>query len=226
MPNSDFGIEKIVSTSFYRIHAVPIKGIISTVDIQTELFPHRTQDEHAKFSKEALSNGGFSYLSVPQIRTLTNLLRLNKNNKGVDEIRKFLREIHRKNWLINSSRIDYMPSGEDVITHNYGLDNQYNIKIAFLGPDEFIINTSNPQGYQALFDTKDNIKEINKDFRFLNGTDLYAWKVNQRPPSKDTRVVWLFAGLYGFGVSCGGDPQCSVPALGGRIFAEGEAPKK
>lgn len=234
MAHSDFGIEKVVRTSFYRVHGVPVgkEGKLYTVELQTDLLDNgaiRTQDQWAQFSKAELSDGRYSYLSLPQSRGLFHALRVNKDHPKagsmIHEITDFLKQIHRKNYLITSSKVDYMPSGKDVVTHEYGLEGEHQVKAGILGPDEQIIKTADPQGYKALFETNDDITEINEDFKYINGTNAWAWKVNLRPNLKDTRVVRLVAVLGGFIVNCYGNPRGGDPALGGKVFAEGDAPK-
>jgi hypothetical protein len=235
MADSNFGVEKVVGTSFYRVHAVPIgrKGKLYTVELQTDFLDGgsaKTQDQWAQFSKEQLSAGNYGYLSAPQFRGLAHVLRVNKDHPKAGamarEITDFLRQQHRARVLITSSRVDYMPSGKDVVTHEYGLDGEHKVKATILGPDECLHETTNPQGYQALFGTNEDITEIIQDFQHLNGTNTYAWKVNSpNPRTKDTRVVRLDADSDGFNVHCYWNPQSEDSALGGKVFAEGVAKK-
>ena len=234
MANSDFGIEKVVATSHWRVHTVPIgrDGKLYTVELCTDLLDggaSRTQDEWAKFSKAELNAGRYGYLSAPQIRGLVHVCRINKDNPKYDssirEIQEFLKRQFSKHFLVTNSRVDYMPSGQDVVTYEYGLDGEHQVKATILGPDEYIIKTKNPQGYHILFDTNDDPKEINSDFVYLNGTNAYAWKVNSKPESKETRVVRFYAYPGGFDVFCDRDPQDSYSVFGGKVFVEGDAPK-
>ncbi len=235
MANSDFGIEKVVATSYWKVHAVPIgtDGKIYTVELCTGLLDtgaFKTQDQHAQFSKAELAQGRFGYLSAPEVRGLARTLRVNKGNpkaKGmVNEIREFLKQAHRKNFfLITSTRAVYNPSGEDEFIHKYGLEGQYSIKENIVGSDELIAQTKDPSTYQALFGTNDDIKEIDKDFGFLNETPTYIWRMNLRPQQRDERVVRLGANQVRFYVGCNGGPQLEDPALGGKVFAEGDAPR-
>lgn len=227
MADSNFGAEKVVATSFYRVHAVPIgrEGKLYTVELQADFLDGgsaKTQDQRAQFSNEQLSAGNYGYLSAPQIRGLAHALRVNKDHPKAGamarEITDFLKQSHRDRWLITSSRVDYMPSGEDVVTHEYGLEGEHKVKATILGPDEWLKDTANPRGYQALFETNDDLAEINGDFKHINGTDAYSWKVNlPRPKSKDTRVVRLYAASAWFVVHCYGSPQYELSALGGKV---------
>ena len=85
MVNSDFGIEKVVATSYWKVHAVPIgtDGKIYTVELCTALSDNgasRNQDQWAQVSKAELAQGRFGYLSAPEVSGLAHTLRVNKDN--------------------------------------------------------------------------------------------------------------------------------------------------
>lgn len=233
MANSDFGIEEIVRTSFWRVHAVPIgrDGKLYTVDLQSSLLDNgntRTQDKWVEFSRARLSQGDFGYLSTPHIRGLAHALRTNhpKAESKINAIREFLKTQFRKTYLMTSSRAIYTPDRNDEFVHEYGLLGEHRIKGIIVGPNEPIAETRNPKTYQALFETNDDIKEIDDDFKFLNGTPAFMWRINSIPKHVYECVVRLVANSDWFNLSCCyGDPQYSDSALGGRVFAEGDAPK-
>lgn len=108
MLNSDFGIEldgyevpKIAKAQVYRVHAVPIglEGKMNTIDICADFLDDgnkKNQNQWAQFSRKSLIEEGFHYLSIPQLRGLVHVLRINKDNpKEEESIRKitwFLKE--------------------------------------------------------------------------------------------------------------------------------------
>jgi len=222
-------IEKFTRTDFYRIHEVPIgqDGNLYTIDLQIGLLDNgskKTQDQLAEFSKERLANGDFGYGSIPEIRGLVHKLKLT-DDKHTGEIINFLKKAHRGNLLITSTRAIYNPSGEDIIIHNYRLENQKDIKTKLVGSNGPIIGLKDEKVIQAVFDTKDDSLTISEDFKNLNGTETSLWRLNSKPTSKQEKVGGLYAYSGRFYVYCYRNPLSSYSALGARIFAEGEAPK-
>lgn len=244
MANSDFGIEKVLATNYWKVHSVPM-GIAKhfcTVELCMEIngryylgidgdyktpfcCDHKNQDQWAQLSKEELAKGGFGYLSLPQIRGLAHTLRINQSNpraeSTVEEIKAFLNQATRSHILATSTRAIF-GSKNDKFIHEYGIPGQHSVYISTVGEEGDSIAKREKLGiYRALFETDDSVHEINKDFMFLKDKALNILSVSSKPDQRCERFVGLSADQFKFYVHYG-DTQFNGAAFWGRVYAEGK----
>lgn len=201
---------------FWRIHGVNYRDSIQPVDLSKKLLRPMTQNESIIYSINALQNNRFRAASMPLYHSVfTSLFRNIRSKKGkdIEKIRKFLYE-SINNFISTLTRVEYNPSGIDKIIHNCNIPGQYEIAGNFVGPDEFVKNTSNQAVYKALLGT-DDTQEINEIYKWICGNNPFLWRVNHRPENQDICVAG-FGASSGADLWCCGDPRDSDSALGVR----------
>ena len=213
------------SLDFWTIPNVEYKNGIYTVDLAKTLLDNgnsKTQDEWVEYSKQAQQKNGFYAGDFPLYHALFTALFRNKdgNQKGIEEIRQFIKQQMLDKWLMTLTRIIYTPKNQkDKVMHNYGMPNSYAIEInSFIGSDGFIKNTAKvKEPLQALLDNQQDVKEINSVYKWLTDVDAYIFRVNSEVKNTDERVAWFGADSGGAGLSCGRYPQHSNSGLGVRF---------
>nr|AQS34944.1 hypothetical protein [uncultured archaeon] len=214
------------SDDFWSISGVQYRDGIYTVDLMKNLLDEgkaRTQDQWVEYSTEAQKTGEFYVSDYPlfyqTLRTVFSSKDDSKMKDQAEEIKTTLKGLSRNHWLTTLTRISYHPKGEDVVIHNYGMDDQYKINQKFVGKNGWIKELKNKDTYSALLGT-DKISEINETFQWLNGTDAYIFRINEKPKSIDERVARFLADSYRADLYCYGDPSGSDGALGVRATRE------
>ena len=221
----DFSIEDHMD--FWRLNNVKNQnGLYHVIDLSKTLLPVRTQEEHAKHAIEAKKQGDFHLADFSLDHSIFTFSYLNKDNpdykEKIEEARLFLKNAMYGNFLTSLTRIRYNPKGKDTIIHNYMQEDQHGADIDFTGKDGYIIQEEikAEKPLQALLQTDQSVKEINSVYRWINNTDAYIWRLNQKPKSIDERVARFRVGSDGVGLYCGRNPQYSDSGLGVR-YAEG-----
>jgi hypothetical protein len=172
-----------------------------------------TQYEWAERAEEAMPKGG---LYTPDYPLFYGIVKAAKT-AGLEDVRKFLRDTSRANRLMTLTRIQYQPSGEDIIIHNFGTRDRYYEQVQFVGEDGQINSSDAALPYQKLLGTDDNTQEILDVFKWLNGTDTYIFRVNVRQPAVDERVARFCSDSGRAYLSCYKDPNSSGSSLGVRL---------
>ena len=209
---------------FWRIGSVQYRNGIYVVDLAKSLLDNgntRTQDDWAKHYESAIGRNEFHTPNYPLLYGLVKALYnardkpAQKNN--VAETSSFLKDKSRAHWLMTLTRVRYQPQGNDVVIHNYGTRDKYEEQVDFIGPDERIEGTAKPLACQRLLGTNDSVQNINNLFNWLNGTDIYIWRVNKKPKKVDERVAGFGAGSVGAILNCNRNPSCAYSSLGVRF---------
>ena len=214
-------IQVTAESDFWNIQGVQYRNGIYQVDLLKILLDNgaaRTQDQWASFSEQARNSNGFYTPDMPLSHSLFTALYLNRNDPKTEEIRAFLKASMRNHWLATLTRIRYKPRGKDTIIHNHNLQDKLEIQEDFIGPDEWVKDSTSPNSYRALLGT-DNLQEINAVYQWINETDAYLWRLNQRSDSIDERVARFNADSGRVSLGCLRDPQGSNSSLGVRFCA-------
>lgn len=219
--HSNIGVEG--NNDFWRIAGVQYRGGIHTVDLMKKLLKDgasNTQTDWASHYETARQNGEFHTPDYPlfygALRALYSARDDGTQAEEIEKARAFLKSNARARWLMTLTRIKYQPSGLDEVIHNFGTNDQYGGSVDFIGPDEWLKNTSNSEPYQVLLGTQDDIEQINAVYKWLNETDVRIWRLNSKPDSTSERVAGFFAGSGGAGLGCVGVPSDSSVSLGVR----------
>ena len=200
---------------FWTIPNVVYRGRTEPYDLSKTLLSNgvaKTQDEWAQHYEIAKPRGEFHAMDFPLFYGILKSLK----EQNAEEARKFLQEQARAKWLMTITRIRYAPIGLDEIMHNYKTKDQYKKQVDFITPDELIKNTKKPESYQALLDTQDSVKQINSVFKWLNKTDTYAWKINEKPDNLIETVARFVADSGWAYLGCDWDPDIAFASLGVR----------
>ena len=210
------------TTDFWRVSGVEYRDGIHTFDLSKSLLDGgkgRTQDEWAKNYEDVKDKGGFYTPDYPLLYGLVKAVHSLGNNSGnsdKDEIQEFIKDSSRANWLMTLTRIAYTSKKMDKIIHNYGTGDIYNEDVDFITPDEYITKTAKPASYQKLLGTKDSVGGINEVFKWLNGTDTFAWKLNSKPKETKERVAGFDACSGWVDLYCCRNPTIAFASLGVR----------
>ncbi|MBI2106212.1 hypothetical protein HYT56_05260 [Candidatus Woesearchaeota archaeon] len=125
------------------------------------------------------------------------------------------------------TRIRYNPKGDDIVIHNYKQQNQYEIPVNFLGPNEVILSADNAQKpMQTLLDTKQSLQEINDAYKWLTGVNAYILRLSSRPKKQDEKIARFYAYSNEAIFDCGRNPLDSNPALGVKFYPKGRTKLK
>ena len=209
----------------WSINGVQYRNGIYTVDLLKTLLDNgssKTQDGWAEFSEKAIGNKGFYVGDLPLQHAIFTTLFKNKNalnNDEIENIRKFLNDSMVKHWMMTLTRFNYTPFDEDIVIHNYGLQDKYEIRENIVGLDELVKNASDKKPYKAILGT-DDTAEINAVYNWITGKDAYLWRVNSKPKKNDVRIARVDASTGRAILSCDGGPQSSDAAFGVRRRAK------
>ncbi len=209
-----FSLEDL--TDFWRINGVNYRNQIGQVDLGKAVLPSKTQDKHASFSQDAISKGQLYVGNTQLYHSLFTILFQNKDNPQfkdkIEETRQFLQESMKNYWLMTLSRIKYTKSGKDLVIHNYGLQDKFEIQENIVGPDGYITQI-NPQNELKSILGSNDVNEINQVYNWITKKDLYLWRLNNKPKENDERVVRLGSDSDMAILYCDWDPDDSSRAL-------------
>ena len=208
------------SDGFWTIEGVSYRGQTHTVDLLKTLLDNganKTQDEWVEYTKTQKQNNGFYTGDFPLYNSLFTALYERRNEKIAEEIREFLKEQFKKNWLTTLTRIKYMPKGLDEIIHNYNLPDQYIINETIIGPDGYLKNaeTNAQPALNAVLGSK-KTDEIDEIYKWITGKDTYIWRLNNKPKKIEERVARFSANSVRAYLNCNRNPSGSYSSLGVR----------
>ena len=196
---------------FWTIEGVNYNNKIGVYELSKELIPSATHDELAALSKESKEKGGFY---CPDARLFYSILSAVKDSGNTD-VRDFIQEKLRKNWLNTLTRIKHFPRKKDEVIHNYKMSDEYSVKGDIVGKDGQIKDVS-PKSYLELLLGEKDAGKINNVFQFINKTDCYIWRLNSKPNKLDERVAWFNAGSDRANLNCDGYSSNRNSSLGVR----------
>jgi len=207
---------------YWKVSGVNYRNGVHTLDLAKTLLENgtaKTQNDWASYSESALAQNEFRTPDYPLFYGLVKALYSAKDDstkaQEVEEVKNFLKDTSRARWLMTLTRIAYQPSGEDIITHNFGTREKYEEKTDFVGLDGLLTDKATPASCKALLGS-DNVQEISNVFQWLNGTNTYIWRVNSRPNQLIERVARFGAGSGRAALNCDRNPSYSDESLGVR----------
>lgn len=187
-----------------------------SISLLQELLPAMTQEESAT----RIFYDGYQTASAKDLFLIGGRLYELRDTEGkvgeaVQSARQFIKDGVRKNWLNTQTRIQYQPSGNDNIIHGYGTSCVESKAVDFVGKDGEI--QSNLTLEQSLALTGKKPKEVAEIMTYLNETQGYVWRFNNKPQTPTEAVVWLGANSDWFLLYCGRDPQYAMASFGVRL---------
>ena len=215
--------------AYWTIPNVAYRGKVGNVDVLNGLLDNgtsKTQDGWAAYSEKERASGQFYTPDYPLLyAALAKAFDLKDEKvykQKVKEMRIVLKDLSRNNWLMTLTRIKYQPKGKDILVHNFGMKDKYEILEDFVGADGELPAGSPERVYRNLLGTTDSSDRIKKTFNWLNDTNTsYIWRVNSKPNSVDERVAWFIAGSDRAYLGCDRYPSGSDSSLGVRFVASG-----
>jgi hypothetical protein len=221
--SQDCSIEELVNC--WRINGVSYRNGIYQVDASKTLLPEGTQKEHAQRRKEALTNNGFYTPDYPLFHGVMNALYQNREgsfNGKIEEARTsfidFLSNFVKNRWLTTLTRIRYAPHGQDLVIHNCGQDDEYEVPSNFVGPSGDITKPETNAGtaLQALLGTQQSPQEINQVYGWFRDTDYFLARIGTRPQEITEEMAIFVTRCKSACFDCFGDPLYPFPSLGVR----------
>ncbi|MCD4760111.1 hypothetical protein K8R33_04455, partial [archaeon] len=167
------------------------------------------------------SQDDFYCPDYPLFHAVFNTLYQNREGSSKEEIeeaRTTLADLVNGKWLMTLSRVKYKPNGDDLVVHNHGLGDSYEVQIPFVGPDGWIkeSGTNSQQALQALLSTQQSPGEINDVYKWFREKDGHIWRVNSTPGSTNERVARFNAYSDRSNFDCDRNPQFSDSSVGVR----------
>jgi len=215
---------------YWRVPGVNYRNGVYIVDLAKTLLDSgnaKTQDDWAKYTEEAKQKQDFYTGDMPLYHALFTAWFKQKDKKEdkkeSEEVREFIQKQMREKWFTTLTRIAYQPQGDDLVMHNYGTKDKYEISSSIVGADRFI-ESGDSKALESILGTG-NISEINAVYNWINQTPAYIWRVNRKPSKVDERVARFGAIAVGVGLGCYGGPAVSYPSLGVRFVVEAHAKK-
>jgi len=215
------------NSDYWRIEGVSYRGKLWDVDLAKTLLDdgnEKTQDEWAQYSKNALSIGSFYVGDMPLYHSVFGALFSQKGKQESEEARAFIQKSMRERYPMTLTRIFYKPKEKDTIIHNYNTADRYSINEDIVGKDRAII-AKDSNALTALLGEGD-INKIKAIYNWINETDTWIWRLNEKPKSVDERVAWFIADSDRAYLNCNWDPDSSNSSLGVRVVREAQQKNK
>ena len=190
---------------------------VYAIDLSEDLLSAKTQDEHAKQTEEARKTGDFGIFSIRDYQTLFDALNCLKDKTEAESARRFIQKAFREVYPMTLTRLKYNPTGsQDNVIHDYKLQSQSSIKEDIVGADGEIRALKSQKALTAITG-EDNVQRIHEVYNWINGTDVYLWRVNSKPNTVDERVAGFVAVSGGAGLGCDWYTDGRVAGLGVRV---------
>lgn len=183
---------------------------IHTYRLIDKLAPSMSQDKLAEFYEKAKKAGNPLPLNSIQMMELLEDTAMSGDN----ELKNYVYDCLRNNWLNTLSRVIYNPAGEkDATIHNYGTSDAYSIVRDIVGKDGWIENIDNPNALESILKTKD-INKLNEISNLINSTSMYFWRINSKKPQEKVEcVVRFFVSGGRLSLNAGWDPTLEYPTF-------------
>jgi hypothetical protein len=198
----------------WEIPNVEYRNGVYTVSLAKSLLDKgntKTQDDWIEYSKKAKQERNFYVGDMALQYAMFRALSLQTNPESL-EARDFIKKQMRERWLMTTTRLKYNPNGNDEVIHDYEMPTKLKIGVELVGPDRFV-DTNDSNALEALLLDKD-VDRVNNVFNFINGTNAYIWRVNEKPKKVDERVARFYA-VSGWAILyCGGGPGDVGSSLG------------
>jgi len=204
------------SGGFWTIPGVNYKRRIigiGTYRLFEQMTPAMNQEQLAEFYEKEKQKGNPYPTDASLLWTIcTSAYTLkNTNPQEAEKLKVFLKNSFRE-YPNTLTRIIYNPSGKDKIVYNYRTSGQYYLDAKVVGPDGGINEIPDKNILEKFLGTS-NIKQINEVSQWINNTNMYIWRMNLNPETKDERVA-RFNALDGrFDLVCDRFPPSKFPAF-------------
>ncbi|MFA5174467.1 MAG: hypothetical protein WC438_04775 [Candidatus Pacearchaeota archaeon] len=207
---------------YWTIPNVSYRNGIHTFDLSKTLLENgqaKTQEQWAEYRKIAQPKAEFYTGDMPLYHAVFTALFEQKDNPQfkqiAEEARQFIQNSMRQKCPITLTRIAYQPRGKDKIIHNYKTNEQYELEEKIIGPDR-LIESGDCLALKSLLGNGD-INKINSVYQWINQTNAYLWRLNEKPKNVDERVARFNALSDGVDLDCYGVPEDADASLGVRV---------
>ena len=161
------------------------EGKQSKYNLSEELFPSMNAYDRAEDYEKAKQAGNPLPLNSIQLINLLEDVGMSENS----ELKNYIHDSLRKNWIATTSVVGYNPEGQkDRTFHNWKTSDSYSKIGDIVGEDGWIKEVDNPNALELILKTKD-IKNLNKISNTINSTPMYFWRINSKPSEKVESVV-------------------------------------
>ncbi|MEK6829331.1 MAG: hypothetical protein AABY15_04325 [Nanoarchaeota archaeon] len=198
---------------FWTIPNVNYRGNTQSYELSKNLLPAKTQSQFASDYQTAITNNQFHSADMRLYHAIFNEVYNQRNSPDSEEIRAFLNESLRNNWLTTLTRIQYQPKGKDIVIHNYNTSDEYKLEEKIVGPDRSI-EQSDDSALKTL--TGMESAKLNQIYQWINNTNGFIWRVNSKPNNIEERVARLNADSVRFNLYCYWYPDGASASLGVR----------
>jgi len=211
-------------TDFWSIDNVRYRNRTCSVGLAKSLLDSgnkKTQDEWAEYSRQAQQQGTFYAGDFPLYYALFSQLHSLRENPGmrtnVEEAKAFISKQMFEKWLMTLTRLQYKKRGDDTIVHNYGMQDQYELKGKIVGEDGLITDAdTDAQGMLELLTGEKDAAKVSEVYKWMTGKESYLWRVNSKQNTE--RVARFDANSDRVDLSCGRNPVLSNSALGVKVL--------
>ncbi|MFA5174463.1 MAG: hypothetical protein WC438_04755 [Candidatus Pacearchaeota archaeon] len=207
---------------YWTIPNVSYRNGIHTFDLSKTLLENgqaKTQEQWAEYRKIAQPKAEFYTGDMPLYHAVFTALFEQKDNPQfkqiAEEARQFIQNSMRQKCPITLTRIAYQPRGKDKIIHNYKTNEQYELEEKIIGPDR-LIESGDCLALKSLLGNGD-INKINSVYQWINQTNAYLWRLNEKPKNVDERVARFDASSGGVNLYCYWGPEYADASLGVRL---------
>jgi len=213
----------IPASDFWTIPNVSYRDNVSAWDLSKKLLPSRTQQQHAEHRNSA-QKGEFVTADMPLYHAIFDALYEQRHALEFTETaRSFIQNAMRQRFPNTLTRIAYSQKGKDTVIHNYGTKDSYQIKTNIVGPNRFI-KSKDKRALTALLGTG-NIDRINQVYIWINGTNAFIYRFNEKPQELTQAVAWFDALPDDARLYCSGRPDYAYASLGVRANARSASKK-
>ena len=197
----------------FLIPAVSYRGETTDYRLFEEMTPAMNQEQLAELYEKEKQKGNPYPTDVPLIWAIcTSAYNLRNENPKTSKKLKNLLENNFKKYPNILTKIIYNLSGKDKIIHNYKTSDQYSLDGKVVGSDGWIENIADKKVLEFFLGTS-NIEQINKVSQWINNTNVYFWRLNSNPKTKDERVARFSAVQGRLGFDCCGSLLFKYPAF-------------
>ena len=196
-------------SGYFTISGVNHRGKVATYDVPIEMYVAMSFNDFVnksvKDEEAELPHGA----SMSLMYAIMDAGLRSGDTQFTDFIRDGLRR-----YPHTRTAVDYMPKDNpDRVVHNVGSKNQYHItEVNFAGKDSWIRDLKDASLLMALLEAE-NIEKINQVSQWVNGTDMFLYRLNSKPKQIDRRVAGFDADDDRLDLVCDRDPRGGCPAF-------------
>jgi len=221
--NSTFNLEERVGS--YVVSGIVHRGQTYTWEIKTdELLGEKelkNLDGWIEHNVKARETNEYGVLSAPQYHSLFSTIYEHRNDEQHKDTIELLRSklVVRLalRWVYTMSKVKYDPQGQDIVTHNVGMTDEYTGRYDVMGKDGFLTVLEDGSMYCEAIVGDASVSKVSGIYEWLSGNKAYAYRVNAEQKHDNERAVALGVISSGrFDIDAGGNIGSNGPALGVR----------